>query len=103
MNTIVGKTMPSELLDLTPLEYEYITAGGAQRAYNQLNDGLTVAGAVMSDESGYDQILAYMRKRQSRIDTIADQTKQERQKQQADQAKRFAELFIFGERRDEVK
>lgn len=103
MNTIVGKTMPSELLDLTPLEYEYITAGGAQRAYNQLNDGLTVAGAVMSDESGYDQILAYMRKRQSRIDTIADQTKQERQKQQADQAKRFAELFIFRERRDEVK
>lgn len=100
MNEVVGKTMPSEVYDLTPKEAEYILAGGYQRAYNSLMDNrfvianTPVAVGFYDPKSNNGEAEAIMKKRQKAIASITDeklkkQLVEERKKQQ-----RFMDIFM---------
>lgn len=100
MNETVGKTLPSEVYDLTPKEADYILAGGYQRAYNSLLDNrfvianTPVAVGLYDPKSDNGETEASMKKRQKAITSITDeklkkQLAEERKKQQ-----RFMDIFM---------
>ncbi|WP_242361392.1 hypothetical protein [Limosilactobacillus antri] len=100
MNQVVGKTMPSEVYDLTPKELDYILAGAYQRDYERLIDLRGILGntpiPVGLVGSKYDdgEFKESMQKRQESIKAITDEKLQSKLAQQQKQQQRFIDLLM---------
>lgn len=100
MNEAVGKTMPSEVYDLTPKEADYILAGGYQRAYNSLMDSRFVIASTPVAVGFYDpkadsgEAEASMKKRQKAISSITDENLKKQLAKEHKKRQRFIDIFM---------
>lgn len=100
MNEAVGKTMPSEVYDLTPKEADYILAGGYQRAYNNLMDSrfvianTPVAVGFYDPKSDSGEAEASMKKRQKAISSITDENLKKQLAEEHKKQQRFIDIFM---------
>lgn len=100
MNEAVGKTMPSEVYDLTPKEADYILAGGYQRAYNSLMDSrfvianTPVAVGFYDPKSDSGEAEASMKKRQKAISSITDEKIKKQLAEEHKKRQRFIDIFM---------
>ncbi|KRL27319.1 hypothetical protein FD27_GL001073 [Limosilactobacillus frumenti DSM 13145] len=100
MNEAVGKTMPSEVYDLTPKEADYILAGGYQRAYNALIDNRFVVANTPVAVGFYDpnsdngNAEADLKKRQKAIASITDKKIKKQMDEEQKKQQRFMDIFM---------
>lgn len=100
MNEAVGKTMPSEVYDLTPKEADYILAGGYQRSYNAMIDSRFVVGntilpvAFVGEKANTAEADRYLKDRQKTIKSLTDIHLKKQMSDERKQQQRFMDIFI---------
>lgn len=100
LNTVVGKTTIEEVYDMTPVEKDYILAGGYQRSYNWMNDlryilGNTPVPVGFVDSKYSDgEFRQDMKQRQESINALTDKKLQLKFAQQQKQQQRFIDLLM---------
>lgn len=97
INATVGLVIPETLLSLTPIELNYMLAGGAQRSLNATTDHIlanqvTTPVVMVDDSSGDQSLLDQLKQRQERLDGLT--TSEEHQAKQQE-INRFGQMFMF--------
>lgn len=100
MNEAVGKTMPSEVYDLTPKQADYILAGGYQRSYNAMIDNRFILGntiqpvGLVSEKANTVEADKYLKDRQKTIKALTDTQLKKKISDERKQQQRFMDIFI---------
>lgn len=100
MNEVVGKTMPSEVYDLTPKELDYILAGGYQRSYEYMKNLRYILGntpvsvSLIGPQYDDGEFRQGMKKYQQSINALTNEKLQAKLAQQQKQQQRFIDLLM---------
>lgn len=100
LNEAVGKTMPSEVYDLTPKEADYILAGGYQRSYNTLLDNRFILGntiqpvGLVGEKANTAEADKYLKDRQKTIKSLTDNKLKKQISDKRKEEQRFMDIFV---------